>query len=168
MISSHTKSADGQWPRLGPCSLSSASPHKGWSRYCRRGPRGHVRGAQQAYEYSRFGWCSISAQVVRPGLHPLFKVPNLSKIENWKLFDMIARTTTTVYNHFSREAGLSSRMIRCKYPDLRVVILRRGGSNHYRHVGTTQASSEGGVPSQQAHQRLLLQSWIRTGPGQAR
>ena len=41
---------------------------------------------------------------------------------SYKTFDLVASTLVTVYNHASMVAGLYSRMIRCKYPDLRARI----------------------------------------------
>ena len=43
--------------------------------------------------------------------------------KDYKSLDLVAPTVLSVYNHTSKSAGLYSRMIRCKYPDLRVRIV---------------------------------------------
>ena len=52
-----------------------------------------------------------------------FTIPELTKYENWKLYDMISSTLMAVYNHFCSEAGLTSRMLRRKYPELGIRLV---------------------------------------------
>ena len=65
----------------------------------------------------------VLVAVAHPDFTRFYNIPELAKYENWKLYDMISSTLIAVYNHFCREAGLTSRMLRRKYPDLGVRIV---------------------------------------------
>ena len=73
-----------------------------------------------------------------PDFTRFFNIPELTKYENWKLYDMISSTLVAVYNHFCSEAGLTSRMLRRKYPELGVRIVHDAEANIDPNAGLSE------------------------------
>ncbi|CAE7859913.1 RH40, partial [Symbiodinium microadriaticum] len=77
-----------------------------------------------------------------------FTIPELTKYENWKLYDMISSTLMAVYNHFCSEAGLTSRMLRRKYPELGVRIVHDAEAKIDPNTGLSKRSRDSELEGQ--------------------
>ena len=84
-----------------------------------------------------------------------YTIAELSKSENWKLYDMISTTLMAIYNHFCSEAGLPSRMLRRKYPELGVRIVHDAEANKDPRTGLSER-----------HKRAI--EWVAKGSKRSR
>ena len=83
-----------------------------------------------------------------------YTLRHLSRSDNWKIYDMIT-TLMATYNHFCKEAGLPSRMLRRRFPDLGVRIVHDAEANVDPRTGLSER-----------HKRAI--EWVAKGSKRSR